>query len=101
MKNMFLVLGAAALLTGWPIPRPPLAEDSSLPIARFQSAGWRIVEKREETKQLPGLPPYENLTRVVQVVHYRLEQGDGVMRCTAEHDTQRDHYTETCRPGSR
>jgi len=101
MKNLLLVLGASALLLGWPIPSGTLAQDPARPIAGLQADGWRITEKREEKQTLPGIAPYENLTRVVQVVHYRLEKGNALMVCTATYDSQRDKYDETCRPGSK
>ena len=101
MKNLILMLGAWALLAGWPIPRASLADNPALPMARMQADGWRVSDRREEKKELPGIEPYENLIRVIQVVHYRLEKAGQVMRCTAEYDSQRDKYTETCHPESR
>jgi hypothetical protein len=101
MKNMLLVLGASALIAGWPILPASQADDGTLPMAKLQSAGWKVVEKREEKKELPGVAPYQNLVRLVQLVHFRLEKDGQVMRCTAEYDSQRDKYTEACRAGGR
>ena len=98
---MLLVLGASALMVGWPILTVSRADDATLPMAKLQAAGWKVAEKREEKKQLPGLPPYESLARIVQVVHFRLEKAGQVMRCTAEYDSQLDKYTEACRAGDR
>lgn len=98
---MLLVLGASALLAGWPILPASQADDGTLPMAKLQATGWKVVEKREEKKELPGIAPYQNLVRVVQLVHFRLEKDDQVMRCIAEYDSQRDKYTEACRAGSR
>jgi hypothetical protein len=101
MKNLFLALGASAVLIGTPILSPPQAQDPTRPIANLQAAGWTVVSRTEEKKELPGIAPYQNLTRVVQVVHYRLTKGDEVMVCEATYDSQRDRYDETCRPASR
>lgn len=101
MKNLFLALGTSALMIGAAIPPGPQAQDPNRPIANLQSQGWTVSEKSEEKQSLPGLPPYENLTRVVQIVTYKLVKGDAMMVCRATYDSQRDRYDETCRQGSR
>jgi hypothetical protein len=101
MKNLFLALGASALIIGAPILSSSQAQDPTQPIAALQASGWKIVDKSEEKQQLPGLPPYESLKRVVQVVHYTLKKENSSMICKAMYDSQREHYEETCQPGSR
>ena len=100
MKYLFLALGALAMMIGIPILSSPQAQDRAHPIAALQASGWKIVDKSEEKQHLPGLPPYENLKRVVQVVHYTLKKEDASMICTARYDSQRELYEETCHPGS-
>ncbi|MBT6096274.1 MAG: hypothetical protein HOH04_15420 [Rhodospirillaceae bacterium] len=100
MKNLFLALGASAVLIGTPILSPPQAQDKTRPIANLQAQGWKVIHKSEEKKELPGVAPYQDLKRIVQVIHYRLEKGDGLMICEATYDSQRERYDETCRSGS-
>ncbi|MEK9754624.1 MAG: hypothetical protein VW338_15625 [Rhodospirillaceae bacterium] len=101
MKNMLLVLGASAIMAGWPILQASQADDGALPMAKLQAAGWTVVDKREEKQERPGVAPYQNLVRIVQLVHFRLEKDGQVMRCTAEYDSQRDKYSGTSRAGGR
>ena len=42
-------------------------------IADLRSEGWTEIERREEIKNFPGERPYENLTRVIQVIHFVFE----------------------------
>jgi len=100
MKNLFLALSVSTILAGNPILAPTQAQDKTRPIAGLQDAGWKIVRKTEESKQLPGIAPYENLVRVVHVISYRMQKGSDMMLCQASFDTQRDRYDETCRPAS-
>lgn len=101
MKTLFLALGLSMFVIGASIPPGAGAGDPTRPIADLQANGWKVIEKKEEKKELPGLPPYENLTRVVQIVHYKLEKGAALMICQATYDSQRDRYDESCRQGSR
>jgi len=94
MKTLFLTLGMSFLLAGVSIPSP--ADDPSRPITALQAKGWKIKYKSEGKKKLPGLPPYENLTRDVHIVYYELEKENGLMICQAAYDSQRDRYDETC-----
>ena len=60
------------------------------------SNGWTIVEKSEEQRTLPGIAPYQNLTRVLQITRYRLQKGDARMTCETAYDSQRDAFEESC-----
>lgn len=97
MKPLLSIVVVAMLLIGAAILSGPRAQDQTPSIAALQADGWRIIEKTERQDRLPGLPPYENLVRVVQIVQYRLRKGDRLMHCKATYDSQRDHYGETCR----
>ncbi len=69
-------------------------------MAGLQGDGWRVMEKHEHQEKRPGLPPYENLTRVVQITTLVLTKEGQHMTCRMAYDSQRDKITEACRPGS-
>ena len=58
--------------------------------------GWRIQEKESFIDKRPGLKPYQNLRRDVQVVLYRLKRGGDVLFCRVEYDSQQDTIREVC-----
>ena len=66
-------------------------------IADLRSEGWTEIERREEIKNYPGDSPYENLTRVIQVIHFVFEK-DGMRKiCRISYDSQRDQIRENCK----
>ena len=66
-------------------------------IADLRSEGWTEIERREEIKNYPGDSPYENLTRVIQVIHFVFEK-DGMRKiCWISYDSQRDQIRESCK----
>ena len=67
-------------------------------IAALRSLGWTEIEKREETKKLPGETPYENLARVIQVTHFVFQKDDERKACWISYDSQRDQIREGCEP---
>ena len=58
--------------------------------------GYAIAEKREEERQVPGLPPYEQMKRVLHVTTYRLERGGEAVVCEVTYDSQRDTISTAC-----
>ena len=48
-------------------------------ISDLRSEGWTEIERREKIKNYPGYNPYENLTRVIQVIHFVFEK-DGMTK---------------------
>ena len=95
MKTHALAIGAfmTALL---PSAEPTAKTPNAMSLVELQSAGWAIVEKTEAQKRLPGVAPYQNLERVIQIVNYRLRRNGAEIRCKTAYDSQRDHYEETC-----
>ena len=75
---------------GDPCPTPVMS------LIELQSAGWAVVEKTEALKRVPGVAPYQNLERVIQMVNYRLSRNGAEIRSKTAYDSQRDHYEETC-----
>ena len=66
-------------------------------IADLRSEGWTEIERREEIKIYPGDRPYENLTRVIQMIHFVFEK-DGITKiCWISYDSQRDQIHENCK----
>ena len=67
-------------------------------ILDLRSEGWTEIEKWEEIKKFPGERPYENLTRVIQFVHFVFKK-DGIKKyCWMSYDSQRDQVNEECKP---
>ena len=74
-----------------------VASSENLRIADLRSEGWTEIERREEIKKYPGDSPYENLTRVIQVIHFVFEKGGLTKVCWISYDSQRDQIRESCK----
>lgn len=102
MKHLLLSATALAMLVGAPVASLAEAKLSNQPtIVSLQSDGWTIVDKTAEQRTLPGVAPYQDLKRVVQIVRYRLEKGGATMTCETVYDSQLDHFEENCSKGTR
>ena len=62
----------------------------------FKRKGWKVTEIHSSVEDRPGIKPYQNLKRVVQVVKYRLKKGPEVLFCVVEYDSQWDTIRESC-----
>jgi len=87
---------AIAVVTAFALASPAVANTQTTTINSLQSDGWMIVDKTEERQTLPGIAPYQDLKRIVQIVRYRLQKGTAIMACETTYDSQRDHYKENC-----
>ena len=58
--------------------------------------GWKVTEIHSSVESRPGIKPYQNLKRVVQVVNYRLNKDTEVLFCVVEYDSQWDTIRESC-----
>ena len=67
-----------------------------LRVSQLTQQGWQIQEKKSFIDRRPGLKPYQNLRRDVQVVLYRLKRGEEVLYCRVEYDSQQDTIKERC-----
>ena len=65
------------------------------------SNGWTIIEKSEGQELLPGVAPYQDLKRILQITHYRLQKGTALMKCKTAYDSQLDQFEESCLPISK
>lgn len=75
---------------------PALASEPDKGVAAYLADGYAIAEKREEERQVPGLPPYEQMKRVLHVTTYRLERGGEAVVCEVTYDSQRDTISTAC-----
>ena len=62
----------------------------------LKQQGWKVTEIHSSVEGRPGIKPYQNLKRVVQIVKYRLNKGAEILFCIVEYDSQRDTIRESC-----
>ena len=91
LVSLLCVFGAA-ILSG-----PPSAAGEAT-VAELREQGWRVVEKTSHQEKHPGIAPYENLTRVLQVSTFVLAFNGKRQTCRMVYDSQRDNLSETCVP---
>ena len=91
-----LLAGGAALVILSASAVTSSAEETR--IADLRTSGWSEIEKREETKKLPGEAPYENLTRVIQFTYFVFAKDSERKACWISYDSQRDEIREGCEP---
>ena len=65
-------------------------------IIELKRQGWKVTERHSSVEARPGIKPYQNLKREVQVVKYRLNKGTEVLFCVVEYDSQWDTMRESC-----
>ena len=65
-------------------------------VIALKQKGWKVTEIHSSVEERPGIKPYQNLKRVVQIVKYRLKKGPKVLFCVVEYDSQWDTIRESC-----
>ena len=65
-------------------------------VLELKRQGWEVIEKQSHVESRPGLKPYQNLNREVQVVKYRLSKNEQVYFCLVEYDSQLDTIRGSC-----
>ena len=65
-------------------------------VLELKRQGWEVIEKQSRVESRPGLKPYQNLKREVQVVKYRLSKNEQFYFCFVEYDSQLDTIRESC-----
>ena len=65
-------------------------------VIELKRKGWKVTETHSNVEERPGIKPYQNLKRLVQVVKYRLNRGTEVLFCVVEYDSQWDTIRESC-----
>ena len=98
MKKKLLITTFCMLFSGlfnWQLlhanTAPLLAE-----VIELKRQGWKVTEIHSSVEARPGIKPYQNLKRVIQVVNYRLNKGTEVLFCVVEYDSQWDTMRESC-----
>ena len=71
---------------------PPLHTE----VITLKRQGWKVAEIHSSVEGRPGIKPYQNLKRIVQVVKYRLNKDTEVLFCVVEYDSQWDTIRESC-----
>ena len=86
------------LIFNWTWMRQIYANDSieTPNVLELKRQGWEVIEIQNWVETRPGLKPYENLKREVQVVKYRLRKGAKYSFCLIEYDSQLDTIREPC-----
>ena len=75
-----------------------LANNSPLhtELIELKRHGWKVTETHSSVEARPGIKPYQNLKRIVQVIKYRLNKDTEVLFCLVEYDSQWDKISESC-----
>ena len=71
-------------------------ESISAELIELKRQGWKVTETKSSIELRPGIKPYQNLKREVQVVKYILKKSIEVLFCVVEYDSQKDTIRELC-----
>ncbi|MBG56167.1 MAG: hypothetical protein CL935_03435 [Deltaproteobacteria bacterium] len=71
-------------------------ESISAELIELKRQGWKVTETKSSIESRPGIKPYQNVKREVQVVKYKLKKGIEVLFCVVEYDSQKDTIQELC-----
>ena len=98
MKNLFMSATVSLLVFNWTGMYQIFANDSKeiQNVLELKRQGWEVIEKQSHVESRPGLKPYQNLKREVQVVKYRLSKNEQFYFCLVEYDSQLDTIRESC-----
>ena len=98
MKNLFLSATVFLLVFNWTGIHQIFANDSKeiQNVLELKRQGWEVIEKQSRVESRPGLKPYQNLKREVQLVKYRLSKNEQFYFCFVEYDSQLDTIRESC-----
>ncbi|MDH3451615.1 MAG: hypothetical protein OEN20_04290 [Gammaproteobacteria bacterium] len=69
---------------------------AAMTVHSLTQEGWRITGTNTRNETRPGLPPYENLPRIVSITTYTLARGGQTANCEIVYDSQRDTIEEQC-----
>ncbi|MBC8257585.1 MAG: hypothetical protein H8E38_01070 [SAR324 cluster bacterium] len=98
MKTLLPTVIFCLLIFNWTEPNLSYANESAeFPsVLELKHQSWEVLEKQSEVESRPGLKPYQNLKREIQVVKYRLRKGTEFIFCLVEYDSQLDTIREAC-----
>ena len=91
------------LVFNWTVIHHIFANDSKeiQNVLELNRQGWEVIENQSRVESRPGLKPYQNLKREVQVVKYRLSKNEQFYFCFVEYDSQLDTIRESCADGEK
>ena len=92
LTGLMILVAALTLMT---LTGPATAQTRAT-VHELRQAGWVIVEKTENDEWHTGIPPYEELRRLVYVVTYVLEKEGKIMTCSLARDVMYDSFRQTC-----
>ena len=95
MRIVF-VLFAIVTVGMWSLVDAQQTAPTSLTVKDLREQGWEVKDMSSRNETRPGLPPYENLPRVVSITTYVLIRGDETITCDITYDSQRDNLQENC-----
>tara|TARA_B100001123_G_scaffold309425_1_gene345872 strand:- start:492 stop:827 length:336 start_codon:yes stop_codon:yes gene_type:complete len=98
MKKQLLITTLCMLFSGlcnWHVLHANTAH-LHVEVIELKRLGWKVTETHSSVEERPGIKPYQNLTRVVQVIKYRLNKDTEVLFCVVEYDSQWDTISESC-----
>ena len=103
MKNLFLSATVFLLVFNLTGLQQIFANDSKeiQNVLELKRQGWEVIEKQSRVESRPGLKPYQNLKREVQVVKYRLSKNEQFYFCLVEYDSQLDTIRGSCADGEK
>ena len=98
MKRKLLITILCMFFSGFCNCHLLLANTSPLntELIALKRQGWKVTEIHSSVESRPGIKPYQNLKRMVQVLNYRLNKGTEVLFCVVEYDSQWDTIHESC-----
>ena len=98
MKILFLRATVFLLVFNWTGMHQIFANDSKeiQNVLELKRQGWEVIEKKSRVESRPGLKPYQNLKREVQVLKYQLSKNEQFYFCLVEYDSQLDTFRESC-----
>lgn len=103
VRNEYFLQAVLVLLVGFTMGQSPFtgAEEPSTAktLRDLRQQGWAVTKTSTRNVSLPGIPPYESLSRVVSITTYSLERGAETIICEIAYDSQRDSLEEHCAEG--
>lgn len=91
MRRWLIVPAGVLLAAGQATGNEPKQD-----VAAYLADGYEIAGKREEERTVPGMPPYEQMKRVLHITMYRLERGGDQVTCEVTYDSQQDAIATSC-----
>lgn len=98
MTNTLFKILATFIIFLWSVKNLTFAENKTdvTKVFKLKQQGWKVVEKQNIIEKRPGIKPYQNLERVVELVKYKMKKGEVFKFCKVEYDSQLDKIFDSC-----